>query len=90
MEPIELTIETASGVADVNMELQEDVDEPYWQITILLPIRVNGFMKSEVICCDMRFRERRWVLDPPGQELHPAILEMEPRLSDAITKKGMF
>lgn len=86
---IGISIETADGIADCMLELQQGEDGvAVCNVTVLYPNIVNGFSRSEVFCHNM-FYDRttgRYAFDD-NDEIHPKIKKLEEQLSAAIAAR---
>ena len=74
IEPIEISIETADGIADCSLELHHTDDGTYYSVTILYPNIVNGFSRSEVYVHNMHpDNDGNYEFDPMDENIHPKI-----------------
>ena len=83
---IELSLESAEGVIDCRLELQEEEGvAPYYNVTILYPQVVNGYGRSEIYVHDMKANsDGSFYFEEGDKGLHPKIKKLEARLSDEI------
>lgn len=84
-EILELTLDTADGVADCRLEPQRNETELFYSATILYPHVVNGYSRSEIFCHDLRcVGASADYLFESGTDIHPKIKKLEAQISAAI------
>ena len=84
-ETIELTIESADGPVDCQVDRNEADGHTEWSVVVLYPHIENGILRSKVYDHALVHDQQTGTYSfSPGAAIHPKVKQLEQQLSAAI------